>query len=264
VPVRTRFRLRGRDAATGRNSGTAVTVPVDRPKVNVPSAWLYAKRALREAEHCEYYRCYARAGESELSARAQRFGKPFMVYEGLDTGPPVIGIQGAKNYLVNGRTEIRELAGEKVLGSYTRLNAVLDGGGERIGRWYDARSWIEEFKDNFFDALLNAALGSGETAIGSSVGDIHVLSQGKTVFASLHRQRLEFFPDPPKAESPGRLAKIAGRIIPGELGRSVRENLPPFGWALYLAGDLPQPLTRRFLLCTAILRLEMMRFSRSA
>jgi len=231
--------------------------------VTVPSAWLYAKRAQRESAYCEYYRCFTPDGKVELSARAQRFGKPFMVYEGLDTGPPTIEVRSAQNYLVNGRTEIRELASEKVLGSFTRFSAILDAEGEKLARWYDARSWQKEFKDNFFDALLNAALGSGESAIGSSVGDVHVLSQGKTVFARLQRQRMEFFPDPPRSDSPGRLAKIAGLIIPGELGRSIRENLPPFGWALYLAENLPRPFSRKFLLCTAILRLEMMRFSRS-
>lgn len=229
----------------------------------IPSCILYSRRAQRDSTYCEHYRCFTPDEEVELSARAQRIGKPFMVFEGLDEGPPLIEVRNARNYLVNGRTEIRELSGGTLLGSFTRLNTILDSEGVKIGRWRDARSWSKEFRENLIDALANAALGAGDVPGGASTGDTHLLSKGKTMLARLQKERMGFFPDPPRSESPGRFAKIAGRIIPGELGRSIRENLPPFGWSLYLTENLPTRFSRRFLLCIAILRIEMLRYSRS-
>ena len=228
------------------------------------SSVIYSRRAQRESKFYEFYRCFSPDQEIELSARAQRIGKPFMVFDGMDDGPPVIEVRNAKNYLINGRTEIRTLENGALLGSYTRLNAILDSEGEKIGRWRDARSWGEEFRENLVDALANAALGAGDVPGSANTGDTHLFSQGKNVLASLQKERMAFFPDPPKSESPGRIAKMAGRILPGELGRSLRENLPPYGWSLCLAEDLPQQMTRQLVLCTAILRIEMLRYARSA
>ena len=230
----------------------------------VPGSVLYSRRLQRDLKFCEFYRCFSPGRAVEISARAQRFGKPFMVYEGLDSGEPVIEVRSAKNYLINGRTEVCELAGGKVLGSYTRLNTILDADGEKIGRWSDARSWSEEFRENLVDALANAALGAGDVPGGANSGDTHLLTCDKNILARLQRERMDFFPDPPKRESPGRIAKWVGRVVPGELGRSIAENLPPYGWSLHLAENLPLQLSRRFVLCSAILRIEMLRFSRSA
>jgi len=236
-------------------------MPIDASQ---PNCVLYSRRAQRDSGFYEFYRCFSPASEVELSARAQRIGKPFSVFKGMDDGQPIIEVRNAKNYLINGRTEIRTLASGELLGSYTRLNAILDAEGEKIARWRDARSWSEDFKENLIDALANAALGAGDVPGGANTGDTHLLSRGKTVLVRLQKERMEFFPDPPRSSSPGRIAKMAGRLIPGELGRSIRENLPPYGWSLYLAENLPQNMTRQFMLCVAILRIEMLRYSRSA
>lgn len=241
--------------------GKAIEVNEDTQSLAL-SHVLYSKRAQRDSKFFQYYRCFTPCGEVELSARVQRFGKPFMVYAGLDDGSPVIEVKNAKNYLVNGRTEVRELASGNVLGSYTRLNAVLDMQGDKLGRWVDARSWSETFKENLVDTIANAALGSGDGTVGANTGDTHLLLQGKNLLARLQRERMSFFPDPPSTGSRGRIARIAGRMIPGELGRSIRENLPPYGWSLSLAQGLPPQFSPRFILCIAILRIQMLRYLR--
>ena len=224
---------------------------------------IHSQRTQRESVYFELYRCFTPGGEVELSARAKRIGKPFMAYRGTDDGDPFIEVKNAQGYLLNGRTEIRQISSGAVLGSYTRLNAVLDAAGETLARWRDARRWSEEFRENLFDALANAALGAGDVPGGSNSSDTHLLSCGNKVLARLQRERMHFHPDPPRSESPGRIAKIVGRMIPGELGRSMRENLPPFGWSLFLAENLPPQFSHSFLLCTAILRIQMLRYSRS-
>ena len=76
----------------------------------------------------------------------------------------------------------------------------------------------------------------------------------------LQREPLSFFPDPPKSMKPGRLAKIASRVIPGQLGKSLGEIAPPYGWALRtLESSMPLDLVRY----SALIHLEFLRWARS-
>jgi hypothetical protein len=198
-----------------------------------------------------------------FSAHAVRFGKPVSIFE--SDGDKLIGeIRNRKNYLVNGKTDFYDMPGQDLLGSYSRLSRIYDGADNKVGRWRDARSWSEEFKVNLVDAIGNALLGTGDVPGGSNPSDTHLLTHGEVVLATLQREKLPFFPDPPKRTSPGKLAKFASKVIPGELGKSLGEITPPYGWSLSYQPKSTIGCDERLLQYAALYRIEFLRWSRAS
>lgn len=220
--------------------------------------WFYSRRGQHERGPCEGYRAFDAEEKILFTAYADRLGKPVPVF--MDDRQ-VVEIANRKNYLVNGRTDIQCLETATLIGSYSRLGRVHDSNDRKIGRWNDARKWTEEFKENLVDAIGNALLGCGDVPGGANTGDTHVLSNDKEVLATLQREQMPFFPDPPKSVEPHKLAKLASRIIPGKLGESLGEVTPPYGWKLTPFQPLEQPGLLNY---SALVHLEFLRFSRSA
>jgi len=164
-----------------------------------------------------------------------------------------------KNYVVNGRTDFQCLETDNLIGSYSRIGRVYDSSDRKIGRWCDARKWTEEFKENLIDALANAVFGGGDAPVGANPGDVQILSDGKAVLAVLQREQMPFFPDPPKSMEPSKVAKLASRVIPGKLGKSLGEVTPPSGWKLSVFQFLESMELLRYV---ALTHLEFMRWSR--
>ena len=227
------------------------------------SLYFYNRRGKAGSKYVELYRCFDTGQNLLFSAHALRLGKPMPLFAG--DGVTQIGeIRNRKNYLINGRTDFLEESGSRLIGSYSRLSRVYDAGDNKIGRWRDARSWGEEFKMNVVDAIGNALLGSGDVPAGADPSDTHLLTSGEDILATLQREKLPFFPDPPKRSSPGKIAKIASKIVPGELGKSLGEITPPYGWS-FSCHPMPQSgegdLLMRY---AALFRIEFLRWSRSA
>ena len=65
----------------------------------------------------------------------------------------MVEISHRQNYLVSGRTDIRNVETNRVIGSYSRLGRVYDSDDLKAGRWRDAQSWNEELKENLVDAV---------------------------------------------------------------------------------------------------------------
>jgi len=218
--------------------------------------WLHHQRGHEAGKSFEWYRCYDARQNLRFDAHATRLGKPLPVFvDGIE----VVHIANRSGYLVNGRTDIHSLANNTLLGSYTRLGRVYDGHDEKRGRWRDVRKWTEELKENLIDGVANALLGGGDTPIGANPGDVHVFGSGSDIIATLSRERLDFFPDPPPSMEPARWAKLASRIIPGELGRSLGEVTPPRGWKLRVQETRIDP---ELVLYSALIHIEFLRWSR--
>jgi len=218
--------------------------------------WFHHCRANEGSRWFELYRCYARDESVLFSAQADRLGKPMPVFIG-DLN--VAKIMNRKNYVVNGRTDFQCLETDNLIGSYSRIGRVYDSSDRKIGRWCDARKWTEEFKENLIDALANAVFGGGDAPVGANPGDVQILSDGKAVLAVLQREQMPFFPDPPKSMEPSKVAKLASRVIPGKLGKSLGEVTPPSGWKLSVFQFLESMELLRYV---ALTHLEFMRWSR--
>ena len=224
----------------------------------------HSKRDREETNFFELYRCYDVQHELYFSARSTRFGKPVPIFVPGQGSGPIAEIRNRKGYLVNGRTDIRDLRSGELLGSYSRVGRVYDATDEKAGAWRDARSWSEEFKVNIIDAIGNALLGSGDVPGGANHGDTHLLTMEKTVLAVLQRARLPFFPDPPRRTEPGRFARMASKVVPGELGKSLAEVRPPYGWTLTVQNRPGSEEARALLLYCALFRIEFLRWSRTS
>lgn len=224
---------------------------------SIDKLFFYNKRGHEGSSFFEWYRCFDEGQAILFSARADRFGKPMPVIEEERT---VVEIRNRKGYLVNGRTDIQCQDTGQLLGSYSRLGQVCDAANQKIGRWRDGRKWSEEFKENLIDAIGNALLGSGDVPGGVNASRTHLLSRGKEVLAVLRREQLPFFPDPPKSMQPGMFAKLASRIIPGQLGKSLGEVTPPYGWTLSI---LESSSDRSLVRYSALIHLEFLRWARS-
>jgi len=160
-----------------------------------------------------------------------------------------------------GRTDILCLETNRLIGSYARFGRVYDSTDLKAGRWRDARKWSEEFKENLVDAIGNTLLGSGDVPGGANHSSTHLFSSGKKIICMLQREKLPFFPDPPKSMEPHRLAKLASKIIPGELGKSLGEVTPPYGWTLNVYKALEDDDVLRY---SALVHLEYLRWARSS
>ena len=218
--------------------------------------WFHHQRSQIDGTFCEWYRCFSGDESVQFEARATRLGKPVPIFRGdRQTGE----IRNRKGYVLNGRTDIHAMEPEQLIGSYARLGQVRDAADTKIARWKDGRKWSEEFKESLVDALANAVLGSGDVPTGANPGDIQVFSNGKQILATLSREKLAFFPDPPKSTEPGKFAKLASRIVPGELGKSLGEVTPPRGWKLTI---LEPTKASQLLTWSALVHLEYMRWSR--
>lgn len=178
----------------------------------------------------------------------------------LINGRKVAEINNRKNYLVNGRTDILEPETKRLIASYARFGRVYDASDLKAGRWRDARKWSEELKVNLVDAIGNTLLGSGDVPGGANHGDTHLFSRGKDIIGMLQREKLPFFPDPPKSMEPHKLARLASKIIPGELGKSLGEVTPPYGWALNVYESVGGDDVVRY---SALVHLEYLRWARS-
>lgn len=77
----------------------------------------------------------------------------------------------------------------------------------------------------------------------------------------MNREKLAFFPDPPKSMEPGKLRKLASRVLPGVIGKELGEITPPYGWKLAVA---PSAEADDLLLYSALVHLESIRWSRQA
>lgn len=220
--------------------------------------YFFHRREHGDAGSCELHRCFAENGQVLFSARATRLGKPMPVFEGTEQ---VAEVRNRKNYLVNGRTDIRCSHTNRLIGSYSRLGRVHDGGDRKVGRWRDARKWSEELKENLVDGLANALLGSGDAIAGVNASDTHVLSSGKDILCMLQRERLTFFPDPRKSMKPGKIAKLASKVVPGKLGKSLGEVTPPYGWTFT---ELDSSESSELLRYSALVHLEYLRWARSS
>ena len=238
--------------------------------MNIPSEtqfgmekiYFYRKRSPVDSKYVELYKCFDSNQRILFTAHAIRFGKPVPIFD--SAGNKMIGeIRNRKNYLVNGMTDFHDFKGQGLLGSYSRLSRVFDAGEHKIGRWRDARSWRDQFKVDFVDAIGNALLGAGDVPGGTNSSDTHLLTNGKEIVATLQREKLPFFPDPPRRSGPGRLARFAGKIIPGELGKSIGEITPPYGWSLTAHQDVTNRLDRKLLNYAALTRIEFLRWSSS-
>ena len=226
--------------------------------------YFYGKRDHVDSSFFEFYRCFNAREELEFSARATRFGKPVAIFDAA-ADPQAIGeIHNRKGYLVNGRTDMHDTRGPALLGSYTRFGGVYDADDSKVGSWGDARSWSEEFKVNLIEAIGNALLGSGDAPAGANPSDTHLLTHGKLILAVLQREKLPFFPDPPRRTEPGKLARLARRVIPGELGKSLAEVTPPYGWSLAIQRHAGSEQALTLLLYSALCRIEYLRWSRSS
>lgn len=227
------------------------------------SLYFHSKRGHAESKSFELYRCIDEQQRIRFSAHAIRFGKPVPIFDA--EGNTIVGeIRNRKNYLLNGRTDFHDLRSQVLLGSYSRLSRIYDAADQKIGRWRDARSWSEDFKINLVDAIGNALLGAGDVPGGANPSDTHLLTDGKEILATLQREKLPFFPDPPKRSSPGKLAKFASKIVPGELGKSLGEITPPYGWR-FTCHQVKAPAPDKTLLqYAALCRIEFLRWSRSS
>jgi len=222
--------------------------------------YFHQKRHHLEKKSVDLYRCFDASQNVLFSVHADRFGKPAFILE--SSGDEQIGeIRNRKNYLINGKTDIYDLRGQTLLGSYSRLSQVYDAADTKIGRWWDARSWSDEFKANLVDAIANTLLGSGDVPGGANLSDTHLLSRGKVILAKLEREKLPFFPDPPKKSSPGKMAKFASKIVPGELGKSLGEITPPVGWTLTLQNHPGGEDNTRLLPYAAFVRIQYLRWA---
>jgi hypothetical protein len=114
---------------------------------------------------------------------------------------------------------------------------------------------------NLVDAIGNALFGSGDVPAGASPSDTHLFSNGTDVLAMLQREQLSFFPDPPASMEPHKLAKLASKLIPGKLGRSLGEVTPPYGWRLVVFQPLENAELLRY---SALVHMEFLRWSHNA
>lgn len=220
--------------------------------------YFYSKRSREGGAYCELYRCFDEGRNLGFSAHADRFGKPLPVFVNEEE---TVRITNRNNYLLNGRTDILCLNPHRLIGSYGRLGGVYDANDQKAGRWRDARKWRDEFKENLVDAVANTILGSGDVPGGVNSSNTHLLSNGKTLIGMLQREPLPFFPDPPKSMEPSKAAKLASRIIPGKLGKSLGEVSPPSGWVLTV---FHWPESKELLIYSALVHLEYLRWARSA
>ena len=220
--------------------------------------WFYNKRGSEDGKFFEWYRCFDEKQCILFYAHADRLGKPIPVFRDANQ---VVNAANRSGYLVNGRTDITFLAEDSLVGSYARLGRVYDRDDQKVGRWQDARKWSEELKESLLDGIANALLGAGEGPVGGNPGYTHVFSRGKDIIATLNREKLAFFPDPPKSMEPGKLAKLASRVLPGVIGKELGEVTPPYGWKLSVA---PTAGNEDLLLYSALVHLENIRYSRQA
>lgn len=225
--------------------------------------FFHSKRDHEGSAYFELYRCYGLNQQVLFSVRAISLGKPFSVFNGEEKSHPIAEMRNSKGYLFNGKTLIHDLKTRFPLGCYVRTGSVIDGRDRKIGRWRDARSWSDEFKGNLIDALANALLGSGDVSSGANPSDTHIFSIGKDIIATLQREQMSFFPDPPKSMEPGRLAKIASKVIPGRLGKSLGEVTPPYGWTLKIHKKPADDQQMKLIQYGAVLRIEFLRWSKA-
>ncbi|MDX1461271.1 MAG: hypothetical protein R3348_09475, partial [Xanthomonadales bacterium] len=172
--------------------------------------FFHSRRHRGEKGSFELHRCFNGDGKVLFSAHATRLGKPMPVFRGSEQ---VAEVRNRKHYLVNGRTDIISAETGGLIGSYARLGRLYDGEERKVGRWRDGRKWSEEFKENFADALANAVFGGGEVPAGVNAGNTQLLAAGKDILCVLQRERLTFFPDPPKSAEPGKLARLASKVV---------------------------------------------------
>ncbi|HKX55025.1 MAG TPA: hypothetical protein VJN01_02945 [Xanthomonadales bacterium] len=238
-----------------------MSVPTENPN-GFEAYYFHRQRNPSTSVPGDVCRCFDAHQQIVFNAHTIRFGKPITVYD--PAGRTLIAeIRNRDNYLLNGRTDFCAANGGGLLGSYSRFSRVYDAQDNKIGYWRDAQSWAEELKVNLIDAIANALLGSGDGGMGANPSDTHLLTDGQDILAILHRKKLPFFPDPPKRSSPGRLAKLASRIVPGELGKSLAEITPPYGWCFTLRHSPPTRHDEMLLHYSALVRMEYMRWSRS-
>jgi hypothetical protein len=230
----------------------------------VETYYFHSRRDRVETSFFELYRCFKTEHKLCFSAHATRFGKPVQIYGHAGDTQAVAEIRNRKGYLVNGRTDIYDKQEGCLIGSYTRFGRVRDADDNKTGTWRDARSWGEEFKVNLIDAIGNTLLGSGDVPGGVNSSDTHLLSSGKTILAVLQREKLPFFPDPPKRTQPSKFARLASKVVPGELGKSLAEITPPYGWKLTINSQPDDERARKLLLYASLTRIEFLRWSRSS
>jgi hypothetical protein len=224
--------------------------------------YFHRKRNPSPSSPGDLYRCFDVSQQLVFNAHTAGFGKLIAVFHS-ESDRVIAEIRNRDNYLLNGRTDFYAASGEGLLGSCSRFSRVYNAHGHKIGYWRDAQSWAEELKVSLIDGIANALLGSGDGGMGANPSDTHLLTNGQDVLAVLHRKKLPFFPDPPKRSSPGRLAKLASKIVPGELGKSLAEITPPYGWCLTLQHSPHTQGEETLLHFAALLRIEFMRWSRS-
>lgn len=83
-----------------------------------------------------------------------------------------------------------------------------------------------------------------------------LLVADKKTIGAVSRQRLPFFPDPPKRTEPRPIIKAFEKILPEKIGRALFDVSPPLGWKLEVAlpAAIDDPM---LLLCAALMTIDI-------
>ncbi len=169
-------------------------------------------------------------------------------------GPLLFKSQLRKTFAYSGKIDVTHPDGS-TLAIVTRSRKVLDPNENELLRLQDPSTWKENLAESLVDAIGNALFEGGETSGGSSPRKYLIL-RGKSPCGSLTREPLPFFPEPPR--KPGRLQKLAKKILPKRFG----ETKPPHAWCLRYSLSQAPELPDSILINAIPLLLELHRWSR--
>ena len=184
-----------------------------------------------------HYRCYRDSEESLIFQSFNfRTGTAGYVFFGDPGEPPNRVIKLRKSFPISGKMDVRDFNTHELLGVITRGRKFYDAGETRIGRFVDPRSWKELFGESAVDAIGQLIFGNVD-APGGGLSRFGLVIDEKPA-GYLDRQRLPFFPDPPRRTEPHRAGAVFKKVLPQKLGSALFDITPPTGWKLAVKPEM--------------------------
>ena len=207
-----------------------------------------------------HYRCF-KAGETAPPFRAHNFRKGHAASVFLSEGAPSpdLILKLRKSFPVTGKIDLIDNRNGGTKGVVTRGRKVYDASESLLARFVDPRSWKAHLGESVIDAVGNLVFSGGDAPSQTDGADRFVLVADQTVIGGLSRERLPFFPDPPKRTKPRPMGKVLKKVLPKTVGRALFDITPPLGWKFDVVRDDDFDDTL-LLLCAALMVVDIRRW----
>ena len=216
--------------------------------------WMRTRYTRRLGRPGRDYTIHSPDGLLRYTAYAGRVPGPITISVPDAPEPPLVRGKPRRSFPISGRYDVLGPDSAK-LGVITRSGRFFDAGGQRLGRFRDARSLRSHAGEGIATIIVEGIIaGDSGAGIGPGASEYRVALEGLPD-GRLAMARLPFMPDDEPAPRPGRIARGLRRIMPARAADRLLERRPPAGWVFEVpeTGTLPELL----LLAAAILAVEI-------